>query len=63
MSEDIKQQSLSILGKEYLIGCTAEEGRIFALSDYLNKKLEEQRRIGKVAQKRKNCHYNCIKYY
>ena len=50
MSEDIKTAvSLSILGKEYLIGCTAEEREDLALSaDYLNKKLEEQRRIGKV---------------
>ena len=41
--------SLSILGKEYLIGCTADEREDLALSaDYLNKKLEEQRMIGKV---------------
>ncbi|OUU75396.1 MAG: hypothetical protein CBC29_03625 [Methylococcaceae bacterium TMED69] len=41
--------SLSILGKEYLIGCTIEEREDLALSaDYLNKKLEEQRMIGKV---------------
>ena len=50
MSEDTKTAvSLSILGKEYLVGCTAEEREDLALSaDYLNKKLEEQRRIGKV---------------
>ena len=41
--------SLSILGKEYLIGCTADERENLAISaDYLNKKLEEQRMIGKV---------------
>ena len=41
--------SLSILGKEYLIGCTAEEREDLAISaDYLNKKLEEQRMMGKV---------------
>ncbi len=50
MSEDSKTAvSLSILGKEYLIGCTAEEREDLALSaDYLNKKLEEQIKIGKV---------------
>lgn len=41
--------SVSILGKEYLIGCTPEERENLALSaDYLNKRLEEQRLIGKV---------------
>ena len=39
MSEDTKTAvSLSILGKEYLVGCTAEEREDLALSaDYLNK--------------------------
>ncbi len=50
MTEDSKAAvSVSILGKEYLIGCTPEERENLALSaDYLNKKLEEQRLVGKV---------------
>ena len=50
MTHDSKTAvSVSILGKEYMIGCTPDERENLAISaDYLNKKLEEQRMLGKV---------------
>lgn len=49
MSEDVKPITVTILDKEYIVGCAEDEREaLFASVEYLNGKMQEQRDSGKV---------------
>jgi len=49
MNSAVKPITLTILDKDYVVGCTEEERiALFASVDFLNHKLKEQRESGKV---------------
>ena len=49
MSETVKPITVTILDKEYIVGCTEDEREaLFASVELLNKKMQEQRDSGKV---------------
>ena len=49
MSNSVKPITVTIMDKEYLVGCTEEEREaLFASVEFLNRKLREQRDSGKV---------------
>lgn len=49
MNSAVKPITLTIMDKDYVVGCTEEErDELFASVDFLNHKLKEQRDSGKV---------------
>ncbi|MDA0823123.1 MAG: cell division protein ZapA [Proteobacteria bacterium] len=49
MSGDVKRITVTILDKEYIVGCTENEREaLFASVEFLNNKMQEQRDSGKV---------------
>ena len=49
MSDDVKPITVTILDKEYIVGCAENEREaLFATVEFLNGKMEEQRDSGKV---------------
>ncbi|MFT4581345.1 MAG: cell division protein ZapA [Gammaproteobacteria bacterium] len=49
MSDDVKPITVTILDKEYIVGCAENEREaLFASVEFLNNKMQEQRDSGKV---------------
>ena len=49
MSDDVKPITVTILDKEYVVGCSEDEREaLFSTVEFLNRKMDEQRESGKV---------------
>ena len=49
MSDDVKPITVTILDKEYVVGCSEDEREaLFSTVEFLNQKMDEQRDSGKV---------------